>query len=79
MEVGGPGCRAGPVGTRLQEANVLCSPGAPKLFADYSCVFEVCVHGAFGLAAFANGEALVNKTDRVSVFQELTVQQGKRY
>lgn len=24
-----------------------------------------------GLAAFANGEALVNKTDRASTFQEL--------
>lgn len=43
----------------------------PKLFPDYSFLFEVCVHEASGLAAFANGEALVNKTDRASTFQEL--------
>lgn len=40
--------------------------------------FEACVHKTSGLAAFANGEALVNKADRASAFQELTIQQGER-
>lgn len=37
---------------------MLCLLGAPKLFADSSCVFQVCVLEASGLAAFANGETL---------------------
>lgn len=49
------------------------SPRAPKLFPDDSFVFEVCVQEASGLSAFANGEALVNTTHRLSTFQELTV------
>lgn len=47
------------------------SLGLLGLFTDYSCVFKVCVHKTSGLAAFANGEALGNKTDRASAFQEL--------
>lgn len=42
---------------------MLCSLGAPKLFADSSCAFKVCVLEASGLAAFANVETLVNKTE----------------
>lgn len=55
------------------------SPGPPEPFPDYSCVLEVCLREASGLAAFAKGEALMNETGRASAFQELAVPQGKRY
>lgn len=42
---------------------MLCSLGAPKLFVGFLCVFKVCVLEASGLAAFANGETLVTKTE----------------
>lgn len=48
----------------------LCLSG---LLTNYSCVFEVCVHKTWGLAVFANGEALGDKTDRAATFQELMV------
>ena len=50
----------------------------PKLFPDSSCVLEVCLHKAAGLAAFVGGEALVNMRGRALVFQEFIVLQEER-
>ena len=49
----------------------------PKLFPDSSCVLEVCLHKAAGLAAFAGGEALYMR-GRALVFQEFIVLQEER-
>lgn len=57
----------------------LCHTLRPQNCSQITCVFKVCVHEAPGLGAFASGEALVNKSDTASPFQELTVLQVKRY
>lgn len=49
-----------------------------KLFPDSSCVLEVCLQKAAGLAAFAGGEALLNMRGRALVFQEFIVLQKER-
>lgn len=48
-----------------------CLLRAPKLSPEYSGVFQVCVREASGLAAFANGEVLINKTEELLLFKSL--------
>ena len=62
-----------PIDTWFKAVNHAALTWPFRTVTDYSCVFKVCVHKTSGLAAFANGEALGNKTDRASAFQELTV------